>query len=387
MPTMRDNSRWRTAWMLLAMFGVAGVIYWLVRPVAPREALAGSRSDSRAIPEAVRAERDGTIAIAADSPIHKHLSQLEIVREHVAFPVLTVSGSILARISSGDTPLEDRWQFSSGELAGKYADWVRTTGEIEFAKNQLSKTKQLGAAQTGYLADVVKHMEPSVKLGSIPEKTYKAAQAELMKAQLQGEKDVFSAESVLRVANKTRTALERDLSQGGLEPVVFSRAVEHMVLIAANVPEGKISQVREGQGCVVRFYAFPDQAFDAHVETLNSLLHSERRTMRVLFELNDPREILRPGMFAEVGLGTDDRESILIPAEALLHIDRHDYVVVATAPERYKPARVRVGEQHGEKFEVLQGLNSGEMIVTRGAILLKPAVMQVLSRAALGKQP
>ena len=60
-------------------------------------------------------------------------------------------------------------------------------------------------------------------------------------------------------------------------------------------------------------------------------------------------------------------------------------VVVANGPESYKPARVQVGEQHGENFEVLQGLDPGDQIITRGAILMKPTVMQVLSRAALGK--
>jgi multidrug efflux pump subunit AcrA (membrane-fusion protein) len=232
----------------------------------------------------------------------------------------------------------------------------------------------------------VKRLEPSIRNGSIPEKNFKAAQAELLKAQLQGEKDVFSAQSILRVALKTRTALERDLSQGGIEAVVFSRAVEYMVLIAANVPETHVSQVREGQGCVARFYAYPAQTFDAHVETLSSLLSHDRRTMRVLFELSDPDEVLRPGMFAEVGLGTDEREALLVPAEALLHVNLDDYVIVAAGDEKWKPVKVRVGEQHDGSFEVLQGLSSGDTIITRGAILLKPAVMQVLNRASLGKK-
>jgi RND family efflux transporter MFP subunit len=157
------------------------------------------------------------------------------------------------------------------------------------------------------------------------------------------------------------------------------------VLIAANVPETHISQVREGQGCVARFYAYPTRTFDAHVETLSSLLTNDRRTMRVLFELSDPDEVLRPGMFAEVGLGTDERQAILIPAEALLHVNLDDYVVAAAGEGTWRPLKVRVGEQHSGSFEVLHGLTAGDTIITRGAILLKPAAMRVLSRAGLGK--
>src|SRR5262249_32792517 len=157
-----------------AMIAIAVVIFWIVRPVGPRAAPAAPTT--RAVPEAVRTERTGLIAIAADSPVRKHLTELQVRTERVTFPALTVSGSILARISSGDDPLEDRWQFSNSELAGKYADWLRTTGEIDFAKNQLAKTKELVTAQTDFLSEVAKRLQASLKTGSVPEKNYKQAQ-------------------------------------------------------------------------------------------------------------------------------------------------------------------------------------------------------------------
>jgi multidrug efflux pump subunit AcrA (membrane-fusion protein) len=179
----------------------------------------------------------------------------------------------------------------------------------------------------------------------------------------------------------SRTALERELSHLGIDPVVFGRAVENMVLIAANVPETKISQVHEGQECLARFYAYPDNSFDAHVEALSPQLSSERRTLRVLFELSDAEEALRPGMFAEVGLGTDEREALLIPAEALVHVSMTDYVLVAAGTGVWRPVPVRVGEQHAGAFEVLQGLHPGDTIVGGGAILLKPALVRALRSA------
>jgi hypothetical protein len=145
----------RGAWMLTATISIAAVIVWLVRPASPRAAAVQPAAVSRAVPEAVRTEPGGLIVIAGDSPVRKHLSELHVQPEKVKFPLLTVSGSILARIGSGEEALEDRWQFGSSELAGKYADWLRTSGEIEFARNQLAKTKELVTAQTDYLAEVV----------------------------------------------------------------------------------------------------------------------------------------------------------------------------------------------------------------------------------------
>jgi multidrug efflux pump subunit AcrA (membrane-fusion protein) len=90
-------------------------------------------------------------------------------------------------------------------------------------------------------------------------------------------------------------------------------------------------------------------------------------------------------MFAEVGLGTDERDALLIPAEALLHAKLDDYVMAAADGGRWKPVPVRVGLQHHDDFEVEQGLPAGATIITRGAILLKPALIQSLSRAGVEK--
>jgi hypothetical protein len=365
-------------WMIAGLVGVAFIVVLLVRPPERSRAPVVDLIKGNAVPPAVQVTPDGEIAISGDSPLQRHLSREVLQAQLVRYPVLTVSGSIQARIQAGAEPIEDRWQFGNTDLATSYADWLRTKGELEFARSQLTKTHELTRAQTGYLEANLKRLEPLWKSGNLPEKDYKAAQADLLKSQLQGEKDVFAAESTLRVAQKTLKALERDLSQDGIEPIVFSRAVEHMVLVVANVPETRISQVHEGQGCLARFYAYPDKTFDAHVEMLSTLLTHERRTLRVLFELSDPEGVLRPGMFAEVGLGTDEREAILISGDALLHIGLEDYVVLQTADGNWRPALVRVGEEHQGSFEVLQGVAAGQTIITRGTILLKPSVAQVL---------
>lgn len=376
----RKTKSWRAMWMVTSMLAIGVVVFLLVTQAQPRHPPTAPATPPapRATVEAVHVSPDGTIVIAENSPLRSHLTEVVLKPQLVSYPALKVSGSILARIREGTEPIEDRWQFSNSELATKYADWLRMAGEVGFAKSQLKKTEELTKAQTDYLQATVNRMEPLAKTGSIPDKDLKAAQSDLLKAQLQGEKDVFSAQSTLRVAMKTKTALERDLSQNGIEPVVFGRAVEQMVLIAANVPETKVSQVHEGQGCLARFYAYPERTFDAHVETLSSLLTAERRTLRVVFELSDPSDILRPGMFAEVGLGTDPRETLLLPADALLHINLADYVIVAAGPGQWRVAPIRVGEEHEGFFEVLHGLSPATTVIGSGAILLKPAAMQVL---------
>ena len=99
-------------------------------------------------------------------------------------------------------------------------------------------------------------------------------------------------------------------------------------------------------------------------------------------ELVNPRFSLKPGMFADVDLGTDAREALLAPADGLLHVGRSDYMLAAASSGVWRITEVRVGEVRGGRAEVLEGLKAGDRVIGRGAILLKPIVVQSLQGEA-----
>ena len=101
--------------------------------------------------------------------------------------------------------------------------------------------------------------------------------------------------------------------------------------------------------------------------------------LRVLFDLNDPDGILKPGMFAEVGLGTDARPAVMVPDHALLHVMQSDYVLVQTSESELRIVQVKVAGSNEGMYEVTSGLKPGDRVVVQGAILLKPLVVQSAS--------
>jgi len=369
------KAKWiRGAWMVLATVATGLVVAFLLWQ--PRPAAVERTADAKPV-EPIRILGHGLLEIAPEIPLQKELSRLDLKKRPITRPVLSVTGVVLARIRDGSEPIEDRWQFSSPELSTAYADWLRIKNEIEFDKSQLSKTQELAAAEAAFLETNLAKLE-QLTGGTVPEKDLRQAKSALLKAQIQGEKDIFAARSALRAAEKQRSAIERDLARGGIEPVVFSRAAEGMVLVAAHVPEAKVSLVFEGQSCDVHFYGYPDQAFPGHVEAVSSMLTQERRTLRVLFDLTDTKGALKPGMFGTVGLGNEERQALLIPATAVLHIARNDYVLVAEGERNFRVTEVKVGEVEQGECESLSGLNEGDEILSRGAILLKSISAQSL---------
>jgi hypothetical protein len=85
-------------------------------------------------------------------------------------------------------------------------------------------------------------------------------------------------------------------------------------------------------------------------------------------------------MFADVGLGTDKRESIRTPVASVVHLGRVDYVFVQTSEDAFEAREASVGEAHFGAIEILKGLRGGEQVVSKNAILLKPLLSQSLAR-------
>ena len=225
---------------------------------------------------------------------------------------------------------------------------------------------------------LVDRMKKLVEAGTDTEKDLAAAQADLIQSQIQGRKDVHEAETAVRLAQRTEAALARQLQQSGLEPDLLRSATWDIDIVMADVPEGLMGRVKLGQGCEANFFGFPDQSFPGHVRAIAPVLSKERRSLRVLFAISDPKDQLRPGMFADIGLGTDVRQALMIPPEAVVHVGRSDYVLVRGENDDWRVTDVQLGELHKTSVEVLSGLSAGDKIAGQGVILLKPCIIEAL---------
>ena len=320
------------------------------------------------------------ISVAPGSPLESKLAVGAVRAEAVTSPRLTVTGSVAARLTAGADDPDARWDFSQPELASAWADWLRAQTDEPFAQRQLEKTRELAAARVSAQTKLVDRLRKLVAVGTDSPRDLAAAEADLVQAQLEGQKEVYEAETAAKNASRTRTALARQLLQAGIDPALLARARPGTAIVVADVPESQVGLVHEGQAGVARFYALPDRTFPARVSSVAPTLSNERRTLRVFFELDDASSQLRPGLFAEVGLGTEPRDAMLVPADAVLHIGRADYVLVRSQPGAWRVTEVSVGEATGAKVELLSGVAAGDLVVESGAIILKPVVVEALAR-------
>jgi hypothetical protein len=363
--------------MTLAAVGAVIVIYFIVRRPAREPA---AERDLSVAPGMARIVGSKELEIAQGSALERHVDKHTVVAEKVSMPLLTVTGSVAAHSHKGAGNPQDRWQFQSADVSTAYADWRRFQNDVDYAGKQLEKTRELGKAQIARYTGVYERLKKLVEeTGTEAKKDLSAAHADLIQSEIQTRKDEYDAESALNTALRNRAQAARSLVQGGIDPGSFDQE-DAVAIIVAQVPEVQMRGVKEGQSCVARFYGLPDASFPGKITRIVPTLSADRRTLRVLFQLGDADEKLRPGMFADVGIGTDSRDATLVPAQGTVHVGEKDYVLVRAKAGPWRVQEVDLGEQKGPLIEARSGVSVGEEVIGRGAILLKPFLIQALEK-------
>jgi hypothetical protein len=363
---------------LVVALGAAGAtlaaLLWL--PLSNKEE-DNTRPGSSAAEDVVHLAGPRRIFIKPGGPLGKKLAVATVQSESLSAPLLLVTGSVVARRLPGAQGGSPHWDFSTPELINAYADWIKAGHDVRFSQKQLATIQKLTKAQLDAQTDVVERLRKLVEdSGTEPRKDLVAARAELTKMTLQGQKDEHEAETAVKTAERTQRTLERQLFQAGASPDLLEKSEAGTVLVVADVPEAKVGLVRENMACTARFFAYPDDPFTGRVGSVAPVVSKERRTLRVFFEVKDPKSLLRAGMFAEVGVGTDQRYVLTIPADGALHVGDADYALKADDGDNWLVTEVKIGETRGTRVEVLTGLRTGDRVLGKGAILLKPLVVQ-----------
>jgi multidrug efflux pump subunit AcrA (membrane-fusion protein) len=167
------------------------------------------------------------------------------------------------------------------------------------------------------------------------------------------------------------------------------------VWIYADIYESDLPWVAVGQRGSVDLSYLPGRWFEGLVTYIDPFLDPKTRTARVRIELENPDELLKPDMFANVTLATDVRPGVVaVPDEAILRSGRRDLAIVALGEGRFEPREVVLGLDSGDGWvEVRHGLAAGEQVVVSGQFLidsesrLQEAVEKLRSERPAGGDP
>ena len=193
------------------------------------------------------------------------------------------------------------------------------------------------------------------------EATLKANRARLQSANARLE------DTVIRAPFSGRVGLRR-VSVGALispGDVITTLDDTSLIKLDFSVPETFVSTLREGLAVRATAPAFPGRSFAGKVASIDSRVDVNTRSVTVRALLANDDGALKAGMFLNVSLSKDERETLVIPEEALSPDAEKQFVFVV---EQGKVARreVRIGGRAPGSVEILAGLNAGDRVIVEG---------------------
>ncbi len=138
--------------------------------------------------------------------------------------------------------------------------------------------------------------------------------------------------------------------------------------IEANVYESEIESVMGARSALVSSTAYPDRFFDAKLFRMGNAMDTETRSVKALFEVQNPQKLLKPGMTMEVGIDTNKMiQGVFVPVSAVNDVDGKQMVFVHDTPEFFSAVEVNVGQKVGDEVQIVKGIEAGERVVTTGS--------------------
>jgi multidrug efflux system membrane fusion protein len=171
-------------------------------------------------------------------------------------------------------------------------------------------------------------------------------------------------------------------------PVLATLVSQQQVYAEFNVDERSyIRAARSGtelkkMPVILRLSGDDHVAYQGHLHSFDNQLDSSTGTIRAraLFENTDG--ILKPGMYANIELGTvDEVSALMIPQAAVGTNQSRKFVLVVGDDNMVAYREVGLGQQSGEDREVVSGLASGERIIINGQAKVRPGMPVTISDA------
>jgi membrane fusion protein, heavy metal efflux system len=386
-PTSRSE-RISLAFQLIVSFAVAGVVFFYLL-------LAGGKGDDDekrptppepVVTEVLPPREPPALRVKPDTAIFKKLVFDKVRRsKDLTEPVLPITGTALVSLrpgmdvkdNKGEDAVQDHWQFATSDLLQAFADWQKAVVDVKFQKTQRDQIVKLADYRVKAQTRIADQMKELVKAGTEREKDAFTEEFTLKQFEIQGSKEKHEAETAVTLATRAEATLRRQLQQAGLEPTALRSHAAEGEIVVADIPEQLLERVKVGMTCKVTFFALPDREFVGKVSSISPMINKDKRTAAVQFTVTDKDKKIRPGMFAVVRLITDQR-ALVMPADGVLHVGDDDYALKEADDGTWQIIKVRIGELRGTDVEVLKGLNEGDRVVGKGAILLKPVVVRAL---------
>lgn len=150
------------------------------------------------------------------------------------------------------------------------------------------------------------------------------------------------------------------------------------VFLEAQVFEKDLGTVRDSRRAAYTAAGIPGEVYrigeggEGRLVTIGQTVNQETRTVPVIFEVPNPSNRLRDGMFVEITIDTTGSNTVLsVPKQAVVNEQGRTFVYVFNGGEVFEKRVVVLGSEGQDFYEVKSGLKAGERVVVEGIYQLR----------------
>lgn len=151
---------------------------------------------------------------------------------------------------------------------------------------------------------------------------------------------------------------------------IYTIADLSSVWIIVDVFEHQLTWVKVGNKALVRVQSMPNKEWQGEVDYVYPELNPKTRTLKVRVRIDTPGQTLKPNMFADVKLLTNNKKVLTVPKESIIYYENSPRVVKVVGKNRYQPIDVTLGMKAKGKVEIVDGLDEGDDILVSGQFMI-----------------
>ena len=149
------------------------------------------------------------------------------------------------------------------------------------------------------------------------------------------------------------------------------------VWILANVYESDIAGIAEGEKAGVTTISYPGKIFAGTIDKIYNVLDPDNKTMKVRIQLDNPDNMLKPEMFANVVIQqVKDTSMLAVPAKSVV-FDRNKYwVLVYRGRCNVQTRQIDIVKSTSLFTYIRSGVIPGEKVIANRQLLIYNAIAQ-----------
>ncbi len=202
------------------------------------------------------------------------------------------------------------------------------------------------------------------------------ADLELARAQVKQAEAALSELRIMQGNTRIESPLDGFVGIRYLEPGALVNPTTPIVSIldlsrvktVVPVVESALQQLRLGLSAEITVDAYPQSLYRGNLTRISPFFDPDTRSAEVEIETPNPDWKLKPGMFARVRIDASvQRMALAIPRSGLLMQGRRQGVWRLSEKKTVLFQPVQIGVVENDTVEILEGLEEGAVIVTKGA--------------------